>query len=265
MHPKIVFITTMAGLHVFQKELTQAHTGETIVLDPAQSRHLVKSLRARIGESVAIYNGAGTIFSGTLTHDAGQAASVRVEKVTQIPAAHTRLIWAPALLKGKAIDDILRDVITLGLNRMIPIVAERCEVKLDAERAQSRPERWETSAIEACKQSGNPWLPHIDAPQSFAHMAQAVEAESIRGPVFKFIGSLESDAVKIAQAVQALRAEHGEPAAMVLAIGPEGDFSPKEYAQARQFGFIPVQLPGYVFRAGPAALVGLSLLAGTLA
>jgi len=252
----------MAGLHVFYPSLSDAVVGQTVFLDEAESRHLVKSLRARPGEAVEILNGAGAIFSGTLETPDARAAGVRITGIRRFAAPAPRLIWAPALLKGKAMEELFRDVITLGLARLIPIKAARCEVHLDDERAESRLARWHTGAVEACKQSGNPTLPVIDAPQSFAGMCKLLEEEAKNGPVWKFIGSLEDDARPLGMVIRALRETSAKPAAMALAVGPEGDFSPEEYAQARAAGFLPVRLPGYVFRAGPAAMVGLSLMAG---
>lgn len=252
----------MAGLHVFDASIADVAAGQTVFLNEAESRHLVKSLRARPGEAVEILNGRGAVFCGTLETTDARAAGVRITAVRRAVAPATRLIWAPALLKGKAVEDMLRDVITLGLSRLIPLKTARCEVHLDEERAHTRRERWTTAAIEACKQSGNPWLPVIDEPQRFAAMCALLEAETHKGPVWKFIGSLEDDARPLGVVIRALRETSGKPAAMALAVGPEGDFTPEEYAQARAAGFLPVRLPGYIFRAGPAAMVGLSLMAG---
>lgn len=254
---------TMAGLHVFDASLSDAAVGQTVFLNEAESRHLVKSLRARPGEAVDILNGAGAVFSGALETPDARSAGVRISAVRRTPPPCPRLIWAPALLKGKAVEDMLRDVITLGLSRLIPVKAARCEVRLDEERTHTRRERWTNAAVEACKQSGNPWLPAIDEARSFAAMCAALEAEAHKGPVWKFIGSLEEDARPLGLVMRSLRESAGKPpAAMALAVGPEGDFTPEEYAQARAAGFLPVRLPGYVFRAGPAAMVGLSLMAG---
>jgi 16S rRNA (uracil1498-N3)-methyltransferase len=43
-------------------------------------------------------------------------------------------------------------------------------------------------------------------------------------------------------------------------IGPEGDFTPAEYAAARAAGFLPVTLGPLVLRADTAALYALSIV-----
>ena len=257
---KIAHNATMAGLHTFYWQLN-AKPGETVGLAPEESRHIVKSLRGRPGEGIDILNGQGMIFRGKLKDADARNATVLVEEIIRIPRRTPLLVLAQSLLKGKALDDMLRDVITLGLGRLMPLCAARCEVHLDTERTVSRVQRWRTAAVEACKQSGNPWLPEIEAPCVPAQLSERLSLLYPDAPVWKFIGSLEADAQPLAEVLQASKKEGTTPAAMVLAIGPEGDFTPEEYAQCRAQGFRPVQLPGYIFRAGPAALVGLSLLA----
>ena len=249
----------MAGLHVFEPHLS-AREGECVALSREQSRHLIKSLRARTGEAVAILNGDGVVYHGALA-TAGSEARIRIDRVETTPARAPQLALAAALLKGRALDDGLRDIITLGLGRLIPLRAARCETKLDAERAETRLQRWKTAAVEACKQSGNPWAPTFDTPREACEFFRNADA-IVGANTWKFIGSLEADAAPVLETLARLKREAPSPDTLLLAVGPEGDFSPEEYAAARAGGFIPVRFPGYVFRAAPAALVGLSFLAG---
>ncbi len=231
------------------------------MLPPQESRHLVKSLRARGGEQVQILNGKGAIFHGVLETEDPREAAVRVERVEYFEPRAPQLVLAQSLLKGKAVDEMLRDVITLGLARLIPLKADRSEMRLDDERERSRIERWTLAAIEACKQSGNPWLPAIDAVCAVDALDGRLTDAKTSGPVWKFVASLEPDARPLGETLRQCRADGATPAAMAVAIGPEGDFSPEEYARLRADGFLPVSLPGYIFRAGPAALVALAQLA----
>jgi len=157
---------------------------------------------------------------------------------------------------------MLRDVVTLGLSQLIALAAKRSEVRLDGERAATRTEKWTLGAIEACKQSGNPWLPQISPVHTLPQFSQTLRNLEAQGPLWKFVASLEPDARPFAEVLLQMKQSAPAPQAMLLMVGPEGDFTPEEYAQARADKFIPVRLPGYIFRAGPAALVGLSLMAG---
>jgi 16S rRNA (uracil1498-N3)-methyltransferase len=148
-------------------------------------------------------------------------------------------------------DEIVRAAVELGVAQLQPLFSERCEVKLDAGRAAARLARWRVIAIEACKQSGNPFLPHIYEPLSLAAWLVASAGQGMR-----FVGSLEADAVPLALFKPGVEI----PAQLTLLIGPEGDLSPGEYALARRHGLCAVRLGENVLRVPTAALYALAAL-----
>ena len=76
----------------------------------------------------------------------------------------------------------------------------------------------------------------------------------------KIIAALQPDS----KSLQAVLAEPGtrnqEPKNLCIAIGPEGDFTPAEYAAARDRGFVPATLGPLVLRVETAALFAMSVL-----
>ena len=220
-----------------------------LTLDGDESRHLRKSLRAREGEALEVFDGKGRKRTCAVGPCDQFGMRVTVDDSILIPQPAIRLTLAQVIPKGGTFDDLIRTAVELGAGKIIPLLSERCEVKLDADRADAKSERWSTLAIEALKQSGNPWLLEISPVRKLGKWLPEALGENRIG----LIASLEEGATRIAD----LAAPSGLREIIVL-VGPEGDFSPAEYGYARDAGFTPVRLGAHVLRAETAALYALT-------
>ena len=218
----------------------------TVTLSPEASAHLVRSLRARRGDTVVLLDGAGLIAEGRLSSADGSAAQVELLKVSRAPAPSPQLILAQAMPKGGTMDDLVRSVAEAGASEIIPLMTARCEVRLDPERAAVKAARWRDQAIEACKQCGNPWLTEIAPPASFRAWMDALPSPV--GGELRLTASLEIDAEPLAHV------NFNGIARVTWLVGPEGDLTPEELAGARHAGFRPVSLGRLTLRAENAAL-----------
>ena len=133
----------------------------TLTLSADESRHLAKVLRARPGEAVEAFDGRGGVFAGKILGGDAKALTISVETRERVPEPRCRIALAQAMPKGSLTDDVVRQATEIGAARIFPLASERCEVKLDAARAAHKLERWRAIAVEACKQSGNRFLPEI--------------------------------------------------------------------------------------------------------
>ncbi len=242
----------MAGLYAYHPQPVTPGAPE-ITLNDEESSHLVRSLRAKIGEKITAFDGTGKTWRGTVVAADARALVMRVEAEFSHPPECPALSLAQALPKGSVFDDVIRAAVELGVTEIFPLFSERCEVRLDAERAAGKLERWRSIAVEACKQSGNPFLPVIHAPVALkTWLAAPVPA----GKIFRCVGSLEDSATPISR----IDFSDTSPEKFQILIGPEGDFSPAEYEKIRIAGFRGVRFGKTVLRAGTAALYGLVAL-----
>jgi len=243
----------MSGLHAYHPFPVAAGASE-ITLSPAESAHLTRSLRARRGESASVFDGTGRRWSGVVLSPDAKALTIGIESAETLAPPAPALVLAQALPKGGLMDDIIRQSVEIGAAAIFPLLSARCETRLDPVRAASRLARWRTIAIEACKQSGNPFLPEIAPPAPLGEwLASPAAAEP---DTLALTGSLEPDARPLPAAAADCRAFKR----LVFLIGPEGDFTPEEYALARSRGFLPVRLAPNVLRVPTAALYALAAL-----
>ncbi len=212
--------------------------------------------RARTGATVIAFDGRGTEWTCELVSERKQAAVLKVLARHVREALPHRITLAQALPKGPAMDAIVRKATEIGAARIVPLESERTQVHFDGDRSDKKLEKWQTAALEAAKQCGNPFLPDIAPLQTAtAFLASAHDYD------LKLIASLTPDARSLKTALAHFRAEHGRaPKTAAWLIGPEGDFSPSEYQAATANGWLPITLGPLVLRSETAATYALSIL-----
>ena len=225
--------------------------GAHVTLSAEESAHMVRSLRARRGDAVVLLDGEGLVVEGRLASADGAAAVVEVVRARTAEPLSPAITLAQGMPKGGTMDDLVRACCEAGAAGVIPLETARCEVKLDADRARARRERWQQQAVEACKQSGHPWRAEIAAPVRFREWVERLPAP-VAGEL-RLTGSLEFDAEPVAHL------DFTKASKVTWLIGPEGDLTSEEYAAARAAGFRAVVLGPTVLRAENAALACVAI------
>jgi 16S rRNA (uracil1498-N3)-methyltransferase len=231
-----------------------------IRLTPEESHHLVTVNRCGRGDPVIAFDGLGREWLTECTDASKSATVLRVRETRPAQARAFAITLAQALPKGSTMDDIVRQATEIGAARIVPLLSERTQVHLDGDRADKKTDKWRTTAIEAAKQCGNPWLPEITPPQDFAAFLVSAARYDL-----KLIASLHAGATTLKRALATYSAKHGHPPHSVLwLVGPEGDFSPAEMTAAITAGCSPITLGPLVLRSDTAAVYALSILSHEL-
>lgn len=232
------------------------HDPVEITLSPDESHHLVRVNRVRPGDPVIVFNGRGVEWTCECAAPDRRAARLTVRSTRRLPEPRCQIALAQALPKGKTFDQIIRKATEIGVSRIIPLVSERTEVHLDDTRQTSKHDKWEATAIEAAKQSGNSFLPKIAPVQSIESLLQEAHEFDL-----KLIASLHSGARTLRPVLEEfLKKETHPPIRPVWLIGPEGDFTLEEVEASQAAGFSPITLGRLVLRCDTAATFALSIL-----
>jgi 16S rRNA (uracil1498-N3)-methyltransferase len=225
--------------------------GERLTLTGPEHRHIGLVLRARPGDALTLFDGAG----GEV-----EAEVIRVERAeTELSLGARRAVAGPAVAltllcavpRGPRMDFLVQKTSELGVARIVPVVTERSVARPDAEAGKRA--RWEKIAREAARQCGRADLPIIAPPVRLAEALAGLQLPARRLALFE------------GERSRSLRAalERTEPAATALLIGPEGGFAPAELAVARAAGFEAVGLGERILRVETAAIVAVALVAAT--
>lgn len=211
--------------------------GEKAGLDEAETHHASAARRIRVGDTIGLIDGRGTLAEAVVETVARRRLSFTVRDRRDVPAPDPAVTVASAVPKGERFRTLIDMLSQIGVAGIASLTCERSTVKP----RQSSVERWQRIAIEACKQSRNPWVPAIHAPRTVA--------ESLTG--------LADGAAIVFADVDGAPAGEVLPTSgkLVLYIGPEGGFTDSEKKLLTDKGASALQLGGNILRVETAALV----------
>lgn len=213
-------------------------------LPEAQAHYLSRVLRLTVGAAVQLFDGSGYEYRGELTHVSKKIVQVDLrERLDGLAESSLRIHLGQGLSRGERMDWAIQKATELGVDELTPLFTDRCEVRLNGERAQKRLEHWQQIAISACEQSGRSKVPVIHPPQQLKDWQAAVQAD------------LKLLLHPVAQPLT----EHTTPSTLAFLIGPEGGLTENEVAQASTYGFQPARLGPRVLRTETAPVVALSV------
>ncbi|MGB5938751.1 MAG: 16S rRNA (uracil(1498)-N(3))-methyltransferase, partial [Rhodanobacter sp.] len=128
---------------------------------PAQAaEHVARVLRMSPGDPLVLFSGDGHDYAAVILALGKREVTVRIESRQAVRnESPLALTLAQGVARGEKMDLIVQKATELGVVRVVPLLTERSEVKLDAARAEKRLAHWRAVAASACEQSGRARLP----------------------------------------------------------------------------------------------------------
>ena len=241
--------------------LAATAVGTVVPLAPATVHHLRRALRRTDGSALTLTDGLGAQAPAVLEAEGARLTGVPVSEASIRP----RLTLAQALAKGRRADDAVRMACELGVDRIVPVVADRTQGRPDGRAAAALVERWQAVAVAALEQSRGTRLAEVAPCCTTAELAAATSArlgDAARGSVGLVTvpgAPALPDAVAQLQADGA--AAGGGPDELLVAVGPEGGWSTEEVDLLVASGWAPVGLGATVLRTEHAGTVAVAVLA----
>jgi 16S rRNA (uracil1498-N3)-methyltransferase len=225
--------------------------GTSAVLTDAEARHARQILRMRPGDRAELFDGAGIEVIAEVIGPDGQNLVFRVlEARTAAAELPIRVVIAAAVLKGDAMDALVRDVSMLGAHAIAPVVTGRTVIPARAGQAVGVVDRWRRIALASAKQCGRSILPLIEPGRPLA--------EALGDPAWRHATRL---------ILCEPRAEAGGATAapgvsddVVVLSGPEGGWAPEELDAAIAHGWRPWTCSPLTMRAETAPVAALAIL-----
>ena len=217
------------------------------ILTGQEAQHLLKVMRAKVGDEITIFDGSGVEFLARIARLSRHDVELEVLERHEISCELSfRLTIGVALPKGERQRWLVEKLTELGVTELIPLHTERGV----AQPTGAALERLRRAVIEASKQCGRNRLLQI--------------AEPLR--VIDFCGSAPVDARKWlahprpegpASMPGPLHTRNGatqKASDVFAAIGPEGGFTTAEVSHALSQGWQAVSLGSRILRTETAAI-----------
>jgi 16S rRNA (uracil1498-N3)-methyltransferase len=230
--------------------IAEEFSGNHAALTGDHADHLVRVLRARVGQEFDIATGSVVRRGRVVTVEEGR---VEFELGEELPAASTpNVTLLLAIFKFDRMEWAIEKCTELGASRIVPVIARRTDAHL-ASAAAKRAERWRRIALQASEQSRRTLPPEIADPirlQDAANLATGAPR----------IVLAESEQQTLLRDVLASHSA-GE---ICLAIGPEGGWVADELQLLQKSGWISASLGPTILRAETAAIAATAIVVSEL-
>ncbi|QNI51042.1 RNA methyltransferase/ RsmE family protein [Synechococcus sp. RS9915] len=226
-------------LLIAPQRLAAVETGDpTVPLERSEQHYLRRVLRCRVGDTIDVVDGCGSLWQAQLI----SADALRVS----VPADLIESVRVPRLGLGlslirRGFEDALRMACELGVDEIQPLRADR-----STPQAEHRPERWATILQEAVEQCERLWLPTLKPACKLAQWPNSSD------PVAVGV-TRRADTPALRDWLNQTTNCNG----MVwLLVGPEGGWSNAEEQLSITREWQPVHLGSSILRSSTAAVRG---------
>lgn len=228
-------------------------------LNEEESRHCTKVLRHVVADVIHVIDGAGGLYDCKIKE-------CKKEVVCEVICCKEGWGVHPysltmAVAPTKNIDRyewFLEKATEIGVDKIVPVIGEHSERKI------VKAERLYKILVSAAKQSLKAAIPVLEPEESVLSFIK----RHAQTPALKLIAYCgEAQKESLPQVLKGYNSLHSAALALqraqelpqiIILIGPEGDFSPKEVEEAFEAGFKPVHLGTSRLRTETAAVAAVS-------
>ncbi|WP_100010602.1 16S rRNA (uracil(1498)-N(3))-methyltransferase [Lentibacillus sediminis] len=218
------------------------------------AHHIKRVMRFQTGDKIICNRPSGEAATCRISDLAENEVRATIEEwLAESAELPIEVCIAQGLPKGDKFELILQKGTELGASAFIPFQAERSIAKWDEKKAEKKLNRFAKIVKEASEQSHRSRIPQIHKPLSLQELME--ETQKWDKKIFAF-----EEEAKTAnhQSFGSMLNQTGPGERVLVCIGPEGGFSPKEAEQLTQNGFQPVRFGPRILRTETAALYALA-------
>jgi 16S rRNA (uracil1498-N3)-methyltransferase len=204
-----------------------------------EAHHITKVLRKQPGDIVQATDGVGNTMDVRLIVVDKKKVAGEVVATYNTPAEPDRILAMGVIRQRERLEFAIEKAVELGVTKIVLVHSEH------AGRMEIKPRRIDKTIVSAIKQSRRPWLPAWEERASFYDvLADYRESREVVMAHPDVEGTYEWKA---------------DDTPMLLLVGPEGGFSPKEVEQAVASGVKVVSLGQKRLRTETAVCAMLTL------
>ena len=215
-------------------------TGSTLHITGDEHIHCATVLRKKSGDHIFVTDGTGSIYTAEILSSGKKQTICNILETTKHTPLNPEIAIAIAPTKNASrIEWFLEKATETGISAIYLTQTKRTE------RKTANIRRLEKILISAMKQSLNTYLPVLQ-PVTFSEILKLSREKYQQ----KYIAHCDNPDVS-------LKSMYNAKSSAILLIGPEGDFTPDEMADALHSDFKACSLGNMRLRTETAGLVGL--------
>lgn len=226
--------------------------GDTVTVTGDNYNHLKKVLRMKIKDEFLISHDGKSSLCELFKFTESAAIAKIIKEDYQNTELPVKFYLFQGLPKSDKFELIIQKAVELGVYEIIPVEMDRCVVKLDGKKKDSKVERWQAIAESAAKQSKRTLIPKVNSVLTFRQAIEMAKTLDL------FAAPYENTSGMTATKDFLSKIKSGNSVGVI--IGPEGGFADSEIAQVLDAGGASVSLGARILRTETAAITTLSLL-----
>ncbi|MBQ7965728.1 MAG: 16S rRNA (uracil(1498)-N(3))-methyltransferase [Ruminococcus sp.] len=226
---------------------TNEISGDIFEIEGEDARHISKSLRMKVGESLTLCTLDGRRHECEITAFSTDSVTVKVLSSTiceQEPSVKITLFMA--LTKGDKMDDIVQKSVELGVYEIVPVLTARCISRPDEKQIKKKVQRWQKISDNAASQSRRGIIPQVK------DMMTLKEASNVCNSFDKAIVFYECGGEKLRDIIDE------DIKTLAMFVGSEGGFEESEIDILKANGVTPTTLGTRILRAQTAPIAGIT-------
>lgn len=235
----------MTGVVVVQRYFAKNKIGDKFILDSGDIHHISNVMRMKNGEFIEVVYNSILYKCKVLFSDGLEVLYDSILDDKNVSDKYICLIVP--VLKEQKMDYILQKSTELGVSEIIPIVTERCVVKVSS-KEDKKLIRWNKIVKEASEQSKRLDVPIISSIRNINDLCFSSGV--------KLVCSTRENEKNIKKILQTEK----KCDRMYIVVGPEGGLSIFEEKKLNELGFISVSLGNRIMRVETVPLYILSVL-----
>lgn len=218
-----------------------------IVIDTEDVSHITRVLRLGVGDVLDVCDSLGFDYEARITEIQDKTIILDIiSKKKSDSESNISITLYQGLPKASKMDYIIQKNTELGINKIVPVIMDRCVVKLENQKAEEKKViRWRKIAEEAAKQSGRGIIPEIAMPVTLAEAAEEMKKTDISFVPYE----CEEDGC-----LRTVLRNNESQQTVSFLIGPEGGFSASEISKLKSYGIKTVTLGKRILRTETAGM-----------
>lgn len=213
--------------------------------------HICRVLRLSAGDAVELFDGTGNGYRAQIVSASPKRVRFTIEaSFPLLSESSVHITLAQGILKDRKMDDLIRQLTELGIDRWMPFYAARSIPVPGKKGLGTRLGRWEKIALEAVKQCRRGCVPQIAPADDVDDVLVASAASDLK--IIFWEGA--------PQAFNVPGTAPQNPKKIMVVVGPEGGFEPGEVQRAQAHGFLTTGLGPRILRAETATLAACTLV-----
>lgn len=214
-------------------------------------RHLARSVRARCGDEIHLFNGRGLFADAVIDSiDSSTILATITESKNIDNTPNVKLTLAFGILPSEPMKTLIAGATQLGVSSFMPFMSTFNDIRKKAVQIQKTMERWQKLIVENSAVAARSHLPDIRSPIPLADVVK-----NANGFEFKF----------------AFWEEHGESwrdylplneGNVIAVIGPKGGLHEDEVSILRDAGFKTLTMGDLILKAEMASIAACARIIG---